>query len=186
MIVENKSCQLNRIQIHHYLGKTELNFPPFGASAEEIDDLLEVSMLHNNDDTTDLHSVTIIAVTKLETTFTCINCRKNLPCDPNNTITHCQQWGTKQKTRNNKTSAKLFIEDSGGEQYTLKAHNEMLVNVVPSCDNITQKLLLDAPSFNITFDKFRNKNPATIKHRPNSVFRTVVASNILLRPTMKC
>ena len=24
MIVENKSCQLNRVQIHHYLGKTEL------------------------------------------------------------------------------------------------------------------------------------------------------------------
>ena len=33
MIVENKSCQLNRVQIHHYLGKTELNFPRFGASA---------------------------------------------------------------------------------------------------------------------------------------------------------
>ena len=85
MIVENKSYQLNHVQIHHYLGKTELNFPRFGASAEEIDDLLEVSMLDNNDDTTDLHSVTIIAVTKLETTF---NCRKNLPCDPNNTITN--------------------------------------------------------------------------------------------------
>ena len=82
MIVENKSCQLNRIQIHHYLGKTELNFPLFGASAEEIDDLLEVSMLHNNDDTTDFHSVTIIAVTKLETTFTSINCRKKLALRP--------------------------------------------------------------------------------------------------------
>ena len=64
MIVENKSYQLNHVQIHHYLGKTELNFPRFGASAEEIDDLLEVSMLDNNDDTADLHSVTIIAVTK--------------------------------------------------------------------------------------------------------------------------
>ena len=118
MIVENKSYQLNRVQIHHYL---ELNFPRFGASAEEIDDLLEVSMLHNNDDTTDLHSVTIIAVTKLETTLIAGN----------------------------------------------------------TCPATQTTPLLTANNVE------RNKNPATIKHRPNSVFRTVVASKILLRPTMK-
>ena len=126
MIAENKSYQLNRVQIHHYLGKTEQNFPRFGASAEEIDDLLKVSMVDSNDDTTDLYSVNIIASHKtpdnihLETTFICINCRKSLPCDPKSTITHCQQCGTKQKPPNNKTSAKLFIEGSSGEQYTLK------------------------------------------------------------------
>lgn len=87
MILENKSYQLNRIQVHHYLGKTELTFPRFGASAEEIDSLLEVSTFVDND-TTDLHSV--IGVTNLETTFICINCRKTFPCDPNDTVTHCQ------------------------------------------------------------------------------------------------
>lgn len=151
MIVESKSYQLNRVQINHYLGKIELNFPCFGVSAQEIDDLLHVPMLDNNDDTTYLHTVTIIAVTKPETTFVCINCRKALPCDPNNTITHCQQCGTKQKKTQQQNISQTH---SSGNQYTLKAYNEMLTNMVPNCSNITQELLLDAPSFNITFDKF--------------------------------
>ena len=153
MISENKSYQFNRIQIYHYLGRTELTFPRFGASAEEIDDLLVVST-YDNDDVTDLHSVTIVAVNNLETTFICINCKKTLPCDLDKTITECQQCGTKQKLRNYKTSAKLFVEDMSAQQYTLKAHNEILANIVPNCSKITSELLLDAPSFDTTFDKF--------------------------------
>ena len=130
MISENKSYQFNRIQIHHYLGRTELTFPHFGASAEEIDDLLVVST-YDNDDVTDLHSVTIVAVNNLETTFICINCKKTLPCDLDKTITECQQCGTKQKLRNYKTSAKLFVEGMSAQQCTLKAHNEILCLIAP-------------------------------------------------------
>ena len=73
----DKSYQLHRVQIHHYLGRSEPTFPLFGASIEEIDDLLEVSTFED-DGLTDLNSVTIIGVSKLETTFICIN-RKAYP-----------------------------------------------------------------------------------------------------------
>ena len=29
MIIDNRAYQLNRVQIHHYLGKTEVKFPRF-------------------------------------------------------------------------------------------------------------------------------------------------------------
>ena len=157
MIVENKSYQLNRVQIYHYLGKTELNFPHFGASAEEIDDLLEVSMSHNNDDTTDLHSVTISSQSQ--------NSRQHSPAliaGKTCPATQTTPLLTANNGERNKNPATIKHQPNSllrtvvatGEQYTLKAHNEMLANIVPSCNNITQELLLDAPSFNITFYKF--------------------------------
>ena len=131
MLTENKSYQLNRFQ---YRGKNELTFLLFGASIEEIIDLVDVSPFVEND-VTNLHSVSIIGVNKLDTTFTCINC-KTLPCDPSDIITHCQHCGTKQKLRNHKISARLFVEDASAQSYQLRAHNEIPFNIAPDSSTI--------------------------------------------------
>lgn len=49
ILKENKSYQLNGVQIHQYRGKNELTFPLFGASIEELNDLVDVSTLVEND-----------------------------------------------------------------------------------------------------------------------------------------
>jgi len=82
MIVESKSYQLNRIQIHHYLGKTDIT--RFGATAEEIGDVLDqLPTLPDDDDDTDLVSVSVIGVSQPEVTFLCVSCKES--CHVNHT-----------------------------------------------------------------------------------------------------
>ena len=154
MIIETKSYQLNRIQVHHYLGKSELIFPRFGASAKEIEDLLEVSPYDGDSDDKNANSATIIGVSNLEKVYNCINCKKSMPCTTDTKIVECQHCQTKQRLKTFRTSAKIFIEDECGQQYTLKAHHEMLSNIIPNSGTITPELLLEAPPFNVTFDNY--------------------------------
>ena len=105
--IENKSYQLNRIQIHQYLGKTELTFPRFSASVE-VDDLPELCSYDDND-STNASSVTIIGVSNLETTYPCIDCKKNIQCTPETSITKCDHCQSKQRLRSYKTSAILTM-----------------------------------------------------------------------------
>ena len=90
MIIELKSYQLNRIQVHHYLGKPEVTFPLFGATAEEIDDVLDTvpTVPDRDDEDTDLVSVTVIGVTQLDIAFLCVSCKCILPYNPQTNITH--------------------------------------------------------------------------------------------------
>ena len=150
ILTQNKSYQLNRFQIHQYRGKNELTFPLFGA---EIIDLVDVSLPFVENNVTNLHSVSIIGVNKLDTTFTCINC-KTLHCDLSDIITHCEHCGTKQKLRNHKISARLFLEDASAQSYQLRAHNEILFNIAPDSSTITAEVLLEAPPFDVAYDEF--------------------------------
>ena len=76
-----------------------LLFPHFSVSAEQIEDLdLKESSL-DTDDTTRVNSVSIVVVSNLETTYNCINCRKNIPCNPETKVIQCNQSQTKQKLR---------------------------------------------------------------------------------------
>ena len=134
----------------------ELTFLRFGASAEEIEDLLEVCSYDGNSGSTSAKSVTIIGVSNLETSYNGINC---IPSTTEAKIAECKHCLTPQRVKTFKPSAKLFGEDDSGQQYTLKAHHHMLTNIVPDDDTITPELLLQAPPFNVTFD---NYNTATV------------------------
>ena len=158
MIIETKSYQVNRIQVHKYLGKPELTFPRFGASAEEIEDLLEVCSYNGNSGSTAANSVTVIGVSNLETSYNCINCKKSIPSTSETRIAECKHCLTTQRVKTYKLSAKLFVEDDSGEQYTLKVHHDVLSNIVPDDDVITPELLLQAPPINVTFDDYNTQS----------------------------
>ena len=94
MILEGKSYKLNRIQVHHYLGTTALTYPQFGATAEQIDDLLDhIPKLPDSDDDTVINTLSIIGVTSLNITFTCVNCNHVSQTSPNKSpvTLRCQQ-----------------------------------------------------------------------------------------------
>ena len=152
MIVEMKSYQLNRIQVHHYLGKTDITFPRFGATAEKINDIILNQLLtlpDNDDDDTYLVCVSVIGVTQLELTFSCVSCKRILTCQSHTTITQCIECNTKQKPHHPRMPAKLFMENQDGEQYTLKAHTDALAATVSQGKN-----LIDAALFNCVFNKY--------------------------------
>ena len=75
-----------------------------------------------------------------------------MPCDAQTKIIQCNHFQTKQKIRNYKTSDKLFMEDNSGQGYILNAHNEILAGISPTADTKIDYDLLNAPSFNITFE----------------------------------
>ena len=133
-----------------------MTYPRFGASAEEIDDLSIDVSTYDTDDLTHINSVTIIGVANLETTYNCVNCRKNISCDPETKICRCDSCGTKQKLRNCKLSARLFVQDSSGQQQNLKAHGETLANIIntPIVTKITEEDLLECAQFDVTYDRY--------------------------------
>ena len=72
ILTENTSYQLSRVQVHSYLGRSELTFPVFGAAIEERD-MLENVLTYTDDQVYSLQSVSIMGVSAFETTFNCIN-----------------------------------------------------------------------------------------------------------------
>ena len=156
-LVENKSYQLNRVQVHHFLGKYELSFPFYGASIEEINDLDHVSTFYSSDETlTTVESVTVVGVSKIELSFSCISCKKLLISQPSEVIIECQNCETKQKLRNPKTSAKLFVLDCNEQQYSLRAHSDALLQIseCSTTSHINTNNLLDSPPFDVTFNEY--------------------------------
>ena len=155
-MVENKSYQLNRVQVHQFLGKYELNFPLFGASIEEIDDLPDVSPFEPSTETlTTIEHVSIVGVSKLELSFSCISCKNLLVSQPSELV-ECQHCETKQKLRNPKISTKLFIVDGNEQQYSLRAHNDSLLQITGHTETnlINIDDLFSSPPFDVTFDQY--------------------------------
>lgn len=141
---------LSRVHIHRYLGKSELTFPSFGATIDEIEDLQQVSA-YEEDEVSNIQSTSIIGVNILETTYICVNCKK--PLSPTSTIAHCDHCATNQKLRNPKVSAKLFVEDQTGRQFTLRAHTQFLCDITRGSP-ITVEELLNATPFNVAYNKY--------------------------------
>ena len=154
LLSENKSYHLHRVQVHRYLGRTELTLPSFGATIEEIDNLEEIVVYEDDDQIINLKSVTIIGVNMFETSFNCVNCKKPMSCNPNDTTTQCGTCDTKQRLRNPKISAKLFVEDAVGQHITLRAHTQVIMKIIDNSP-IMSDTLLEAVPFNLTYNKYR-------------------------------
>ena len=62
---QNTSYQFCRVQINEFLGKQELNYPRFGASFKEIQDLPEVCLVNEEQEEDVLLDAVIIAFNQL-------------------------------------------------------------------------------------------------------------------------
>ena len=154
IITANKSYQLNRVQVNKYLGKYELSYPRYGASFHEIEDLEEV---YQDVETTTLNNATratVVGVGQLEQSLSCINCKKSSIIAQGQSIVECSNCETKQKARNPKTTAKLYVEDGGGTLYTLRAYQDVLAEITQANGQITSTLLLQSEPFDFSYNNF--------------------------------
>ena len=101
--------------------------------------------------------VTVVGVGQLKGSFSCISCKKSVLL-PRTTVkeqcvAECTTCGTKQKVRDLKTTAKLYLEDTSGTSLCLRAHPEALTQIVESND-VTSDSLLQSEPFNVTYNTF--------------------------------
>ena len=68
-------------------------------------------------------------------------------------VAECTTCGTKQKSHNFKTVAKLYLEDTSGTSLCLQAHQKALTQIVESND-VTSDSLLQREPFNVTYNTF--------------------------------
>ena len=155
---ENKSYQLNRMQVHKFLGQTQLTYPRFGGSFHAVADLEEGCVRSVTEGSIEhMESVTVIGVGQLEGSFSCISCEKPILISQTTIqgqqVSECNTCGTKQKVRSVKTTAKLYLEDSSGTSLSLRAHQEALTQIVKSND-VTNDNLLHSEPFDVSFNNF--------------------------------
>ena len=74
LLTEKRSYLLSRVHVHRFYGKSELSFPFFGATIEEIEDQ-QVST-YEEDEEGNIDSATIIGVNILPTPVSIV---RNLP-----------------------------------------------------------------------------------------------------------
>ena len=72
-------------------------------------------------------AATIIGVSQLETTLYCISCKSSIPSVTHNSIIKCNS-STKQRARNLKTTAKIYVECHNGRLTSLHANQEILTD----------------------------------------------------------
>lgn len=154
ILVQYTSYQLNRVQVHKFLGKYELTFPRFGASFHEIEDLQDVCQYtESNNDLDHVTSATIVVVGQLESTVSCISCKKNMCVTIESDIIECNSCDTKQRARNIKTTAKLYVEDGCQNSFSFRAYQDMLTEIAQTPD-VTSDNLLQSEPFDLTFNKY--------------------------------
>ena len=153
-LVQYTSYQLNWVQVHKFLGKYELTFPRFGASFHEIEDLQDVCQYTESDNDLDhVTSATIVGVGQLESTVSCISCKKIMSVTKESDIIECNSCDTKQRARNVKTTAKLYVEDGGQNSFSLRAYQDMLTEIAQTPD-VTSDNLLQSEPFDLIFNKY--------------------------------
>ena len=137
-LTEAKSYQLNRVQVHKFLGKYELTFPRFGDI--HLDEITGSDVQH-------VTAATIVGVGQIEATLSCINCKKTILSNSLHmrVIIECNFCATKQKIRTTKSTAKLYVEDSTGNLFTLRAYQDILVDIAKSVEITADKLLQSEP-----------------------------------------
>ena len=128
-----------------------LLFLRFGVSAEQIEDLDLKESSFDTDDTTQVNSVSIIAVSNLETTYNCIIAGRIY------LATQKQKSYSAIIAKQNKSS-RAIKPKLGCSSKTILGKDTLwrhtMTSIVPTTDTITDDDLLNAPSFNITFDQY--------------------------------
>ena len=139
---EATSYQLNRMEIHFYLGKYSLTYPRNGASVDIISDVEHETGGESSDEENEMEAVSVVAVHQLESQYTCINCKKSINCEKG--LATCISCGTVQKATNKKLTAKQT--EMGTAYTTLRAYTDVLVKIAQTDDPKAEDLLL-SPKF---------------------------------------